>query len=579
MTVLESPAILTLAAEMTIKSLIVIVAALTVTWFMRRSSAAARHLYLSAAVVALLLLPVASVVLPSWNIGTLPNPFVSVSDIASPSGTASSAGTTSPIAVETDRAEAPAARAASGTAALTWIIYAWAIGGSILLLRLIGGKMYGNWIAGRAPAVEDERILGAVGRVAERFGIARHIPVVESDHLKVPFVSGIFRPRLVMPSLARSWSSERIEAILHHEFAHIKRKDVLMQFFAQIACCIYWINPLAWIMERRLFIERERACDDFAISENIKASEYAGYLMEVMEELGTTRSHVWVMSAMAEGTDFKDRILSVLDPIAARTTPRLIHTLSVIALSLVLLLTLSALNPWAEAGAVAEETMRLTAGENVRGDTDHAVLADGTGRRRPAESSTDGRMDALITLLLDSPDPAERRHAATALGQWGNAEVVPALIKSLRDRDASVREHATTAIGTIGDERGVAPLIDLLRSDRNAGVREHAASALGIIGGDAAYGALVAAYENDRDIRVRAHAAYGLGLMGDERALDLLIKGLESEHSVIRAHCVEALGLIGGSRAEREVQKALHDRSKEVREAAVRAQRRLKESP
>ena len=438
--------------------------------------------------------------------------------------------------------------------------------------------------------MEDERILGAVERVTQRFGIKWRLPVVESDHLKVPFVSGLFRPRLVIPSIARKWPSERIEVILHHEFAHIKRRDVLMQFFAQIACCIYWINPLTWIMERRLFIERERACDDFAISENIKASDYAGYLMEVMEELGTARSHVWVVSAMAEGTDFKDRILSVLDPIAARTTPRLPHILSVAALALLLLLPLSAFNPWAEAGGIGEEALRSTVGYEVQAGYDAligAVQADGADSRaagvdgKEHRGDSDGtakrRTEALTTLLLDSPDPSERRHAATALGEFGDSGALQALIEALQDRDESVREHVATALGRVGSESAVAPLSNLLRSDRNARVREHAASALGMIGGSAAYGVLVHAFENDRDTRVQAHAAYGLGLIGDERAIDLLIKGLDSEHSVIRAHCIEALGLIGGPRAERQVKRALRDPSQEVRTSAERALRKLKE--
>ena len=85
--------------------------------------------------------------------------------------------------------------------------------------------------------------------------------MVESDHLKVPFVWGLLRPRLILPPWARQWPSERIEAVLHHELAHIKRRDLLSQFMAQVACCMYWVNPLSWLTERRLFIERERACE------------------------------------------------------------------------------------------------------------------------------------------------------------------------------------------------------------------------------------------------------------------------------------------------------------------------------
>jgi beta-lactamase regulating signal transducer with metallopeptidase domain len=587
MIALESSAILILAAEMTIKSLIVIVAALTITWFMRRSSAAARHLYLSVAVVALLLLPLASVILPSWKIGIIPNPLVSVTestalvpvekpalgmtpDVESPVAGRDAKADLSALADRTLTQDAGVPTRTAGTRkartseVLSWILYVWAIGGSILLLRLIGGKLYGIWIAGRAPAVEDKRILAAVGRIADRFGIKRNLLVVESDHLKVPFVSGIFRPRLVMPSLASSWSSERIEAILYHEFAHIKRKDILTQFYAQIACCIYWINPLTWIMERRLFIERERACDDFAITKNIKAAEYAGYLMEVMEELKTRRSHVWVMSSMAEGTDFKDRILSILDPIASRSVPRLTHTILVIALAFLVFLPLSTLNPWAEPGSIVDDAMRSPVGEEARIDADLMKPLVGADRR----------MDALIA-LLESPDSSERSHAATALGTLGNRDAVPALIESLRDGNESVREHAATALGNIRDKRALPSLIVLLSSDRNARVREHSASAIGHIGGNEAYEALIEAFKNDGDVNVRAHAAYGLGFVRDERALDLLTEGLYSEHSVIRAHCLEALVMIGGRRFEAQVKRALRDPSQDVRESANRALQKL----
>jgi HEAT repeat protein/beta-lactamase regulating signal transducer with metallopeptidase domain len=614
-----NPAFLSLALEVIVKSILLLGAALTLTWFMRRSSAALRHLLLSAAALSLLVLPLASLAMPSWNIVPVPSLLVPAYDNASivpaeasaPEGTpkgGAAVGGSSPGLPETG---SPTGTGALKVHWLTWLLIVWGAGGSILLLRLLGGKVYGCWIAGRAPAVDDRRLLDMVRVVSGRFGITRRIQVVESDHLKVPFVCGLLRSRLIIPPGAKEWSSERMEAVLLHELAHIKRMDILVQFFAQIACCMYWMNPLTWIMERRLFIERERACDDMVITRDIKASNYAGHLMEVMEEMGSTRSQAWVVSAIAEGTDFKDRIISVLDPVARRTAPKRSHLAAVIAVFALLVLPLSALHPSSRAATISEEApgRSVTVGGPAEAGDNHSEEGDsrerrekekregrergeegdrregrekekregrergkeGDSRERREKESGSRQSDVLIA-LLENPDADVREHAAEALGRSGSLRAVPALIKALDDGDRSVREHVATALGQIGDTQAAPPLIRILRSDPDTGVREHAASALGMLGDDDdSYRTLVDVYDSDRNISVRAHAAFGLGLMRTPRAFDLLVDGLLSGHPEIRVHCAEALGLLGDLRALPHLEEALGDGDSRVRESARRA--------
>lgn len=72
-----------------------------------------------------------------------------------------------------------------------------------------------------------------------------------------------------------------------------------------------------------MMIERERACDDVVLIKGKRASEYARHLMESAGALGPRKNPAWAMVAMAEGTDFKDRVLSILDPNARRSAPRI----------------------------------------------------------------------------------------------------------------------------------------------------------------------------------------------------------------------------------------------------------------
>ena len=52
MSILSMPGFVTLALEIAVKSCVVLLAMLMLTWFLRRSSAATRHLYLSVGTVA-----------------------------------------------------------------------------------------------------------------------------------------------------------------------------------------------------------------------------------------------------------------------------------------------------------------------------------------------------------------------------------------------------------------------------------------------------------------------------------------------------------------------------------------------
>jgi beta-lactamase regulating signal transducer with metallopeptidase domain len=580
----ENTSLLAHILELILKSIIVAAVVLSVVWAKRRASAAERHLYLSMAVAALLLLPLASIILPSWHGGLLPNPFSASEEISqietgqlevdTPRSDLESRSTV-PGKTGSDHLESSTDQYALGINLYQWLLLVWGIGGGILLIRLLGGKLYGYWIAHHAPAVEHEQILSSVKLVSEQLGLMKRIPVFQSDHLKVPFVTGLFRPKLILPSQTEGWPFKRIEAVLHHEFAHIKRGDVLIQFFAQLACCLYWVNPLVWVMERKLFIERERACDDIAINQGIKVSEYAEHLMDVMEDLEDRKAYVWVMSAMAEGTDFKDRIISVLDPVAKRSTPRFSHLITVVMFSLLLILPLASLYPWAnsdtKAGINVDGGMAI---EGVSGDLgEHSAVGKNAASRK---TTTDEQTSALIA-LLESPDANMREHAATALGKIGDGKAIPALVKTIStDASSRVREHAAEALGRIGNKKALSALIEVVENDPEARVREHAASAIGRVGGEGAYDTLVDVYENDANIGVRAHGAYGLGLLKDSRAFDLLVEGLSSRHPQIRSHCAEALGFLGNERADKHLRKLQNDNSRQVRESAVRAREMLK---
>lgn len=536
MSALIQPSLGTMAIGIAFKSLLLLALVLIVIWFMRRSSAASRHLYLAAAALALLVLPLAASLLPSWDIGHLPYPVQSriEGSMTLPARTGAeeteSLKLTQEPALETPLQKSGDRNARTSRLAwLDWIFIIWLGGASILLLRLIGGKFYGTWTARKSPHITDRGFVKTLSEISEQSGIRRKITAVESTRIKVPFVSGFLKPKIILPSQIKNWSGKRLKAILRHELAHIKRNDILIQFFAQIACCLYWINPLVWILERKLFVERERACDDIALGQDIKASDYAGHLMEALEELGTQRNDVWVVAAMAEGTDFKDRIISVLNPAARRHPPRLKHLAAVLVFTLALLLPLSALNPWASDGTDSPQEVQKKAAQNEK--------------QEPPPLPEEGQsVSRLVVLLkqLESPSATLRRNAVRALEELEDRGAVEPLIEALQDESDIVRERVCTALGNIGDQRAIQPLIEALM-DRSAGVREHACTALGKLGGKQAVPPLIEALQDESAV-VREHACAALSVLKDKRAIRPLVQVLNSDSDpTVRDRALSAL--------------------------------------
>lgn len=71
------------------------------------------------------------------------------------------------------------------------------------------------------------------------------------------------------------------------------------------------------------------------------------------------------------------------------------------------------------------------------------------------------------------------RNVAVALGNWGSAEAVPALVAALADDEALVRGHAAWALGRIGADASRGALRARLAEEQDDWVREEVKGALG----------------------------------------------------------------------------------------------------
>jgi hypothetical protein len=127
----------------------------------------------------------------------------------------------------------------------------------------------------------------------------------------MPMTWGTIRPKILLPADARQWESSRLESVLLHELAHIRRYDTAIQMLVRLVCAMYWFNPLAWVAARRIELECERACDDLVLAHGMRASDYAENLMQIVAR------HPHIPStpglAMARVSTLETRLTAILD--------------------------------------------------------------------------------------------------------------------------------------------------------------------------------------------------------------------------------------------------------------------------
>jgi hypothetical protein len=130
---------------------------------------------------------------------------------------------------------------------------------------------------------------------------------------------GFMNPVVIVPQESEGWSQERLEAVLLHELAHVRRFDSVSQLIAALACAVYWFNPSVWLCARAMRAEAEIAADDTVLLMGIKPSVYARELVRIAAELGTRRQPYSTIGVpVMKKSKIESRVQAILDPSTRR---------------------------------------------------------------------------------------------------------------------------------------------------------------------------------------------------------------------------------------------------------------------
>ncbi len=99
-----------------------------------------------------------------------------------------------------------------------------------------------------------------------------------------PGIFGVFRPILLSPEgITERLTPEQWKAIVAHELCHVRRRDNLIAVLQMFIETVFWFHPMTWWIGKRIFEERERACDEEVLRLGNEPRVYARGILKVCE--------------------------------------------------------------------------------------------------------------------------------------------------------------------------------------------------------------------------------------------------------------------------------------------------------
>ena len=340
---------------------ILLLTAIILCSLFRKAAASLRYRIWTFTMLGVLLLPILSPLLPTTLSVPMANsdslrhlPMAVPMDDVAVDNSSQSQSSQSPKRKQGNENVPSLANATGSVNVGSVIVAVWFIGTVLLLAHLLL-----SIVAVRKMLAPLEHLADPLlDTLRKELGIKKPVRLICCNAGTVPFISGIFRPTIVLPPQSLDWSEPEHRAVLTHELAHVARHDLFWQLLTQVVCAVYWFHPLIWFAAYRIGIERESACDDTVVLRGEKPSTYADLLLELANGLRKQRIGLLGCTvAITRKNTIGKRIQAVLNPNLCRTPLGKIGTGLFLVFAVGAIVLIATVSPFAQQEDMDENNM------------------------------------------------------------------------------------------------------------------------------------------------------------------------------------------------------------------------------
>ena len=293
-------------------------------------------------------------------------------------------------------------------------------------------RPYGDGSGDTAPRAW----LGLLDSEARCLGVSPdslHLMRMRFDHNSpiMPQILAYLESVILLPAVAVRWSNEVLRNVLRHEIAHARRRDNHANLLVQIACTVYWMNPMVWYLRKRVRIESDVAADRLVLDKypSLSAENYLRSIHQALQSMkGATTPLGGAALAQDTGSDWDEpefgrRMMRIYDA-RERCAPGRVLQCAVMAMTLVAAVALMPMGPQPkEVGQASAIQQRVLAHPVI--DRESPELARPMGDRENAELDeySDDHGSPELARPMGDRENAELDEYFDVLEEWSAAKI------------------------------------------------------------------------------------------------------------------------------------------------------------
>ncbi|MDD0820674.1 M56 family metallopeptidase [Bacillus cereus] len=147
------------------------------------------------------------------------------------------------------------------------LLYVWLLGVFCLsfFILIVNRRLY--VYLQKQSVIKDDRVLRIFESCKETMSIKRNISLFLTSKVSSPTLLGYIRPRILLCERhIEQLDDNQLQFIFYHELAHLKRKDVGVNWLMYSLLVLHWFNPILWYAYYVMREDQEIACDALALT-------------------------------------------------------------------------------------------------------------------------------------------------------------------------------------------------------------------------------------------------------------------------------------------------------------------------
>lgn len=146
-----------------------------------------------------------------------------------------------------------------------------------------------------------------------QLGLRNHIQLFTTEENVSPFVWGLFKYKVVIPTKAlHALDPQALKNILAHELIHVRDRDALWLSFELLSRRLLFFNPLIFLVGEKHSLTIEKAADEEAVHKaGVNPSELLKNLVEVISLCKVNAKDPMALSASRSFRELKARMESL----------------------------------------------------------------------------------------------------------------------------------------------------------------------------------------------------------------------------------------------------------------------------